>query len=173
VRILDGEYPYVVNVLIEQGLIFERRRSHHRETPQAQSDRIVEIVTLGEGLEYSIGGGYVLRIGTRSFTRRQSGRGAGRAEAAARVQLAGLSRRCYRVCLRTGTEVELLYIPEEIQRCFGVPQEARTMFQDRRLVAPRRIRAPQRTESALAKTARWASGSGALRTDIRSSQGGQ
>jgi hypothetical protein len=30
--------------------------------------------------------------------------------------------------LRTGTEVELLYIPEETQRRFGVPQEARAIF---------------------------------------------
>jgi hypothetical protein len=32
------------------------------------------------------------------------------------------------VCLRTGTEVELLYVPEETQRRFGVPQEATAVF---------------------------------------------
>jgi hypothetical protein len=32
------------------------------------------------------------------------------------------------VCLRTGSEVELLYVPEEMQRRFGVPQEARAIF---------------------------------------------
>jgi hypothetical protein len=32
------------------------------------------------------------------------------------------------VCLRTGTEVELLYIPEETQRKFGVSQEATALF---------------------------------------------
>ena len=32
------------------------------------------------------------------------------------------------VCLRTGTEVELLYIPEETQRRFGVPQETTATF---------------------------------------------
>jgi hypothetical protein len=32
------------------------------------------------------------------------------------------------VCLRTGTEVELLYIPEDTQRRFGVPQETTATF---------------------------------------------
>jgi hypothetical protein len=32
------------------------------------------------------------------------------------------------VCLRTGTEVELLYVPEETQRRFGVTQEATARF---------------------------------------------
>ena len=32
------------------------------------------------------------------------------------------------VCLRTGTEVELLYVPEDTQRRFGVPQEATATF---------------------------------------------
>ena len=32
------------------------------------------------------------------------------------------------VCLRTGTEVELLYIPKETQRRFGVPQETTATF---------------------------------------------
>ncbi|MCI0421590.1 MAG: hypothetical protein L0387_22410 [Acidobacteria bacterium] len=32
------------------------------------------------------------------------------------------------VCLRTGTEVELLYIPEETQRRFGLPVEVKTNF---------------------------------------------
>jgi hypothetical protein len=32
------------------------------------------------------------------------------------------------VCLREGTEVELLYIPEETQRQFGLPGEAEATF---------------------------------------------
>ncbi len=32
------------------------------------------------------------------------------------------------VCLRTGTEVELLYIPEETQRRFGLPVEVKATF---------------------------------------------
>ena len=32
------------------------------------------------------------------------------------------------VCLRTGTEVELLYIPEDTQRRFGVPVEVKAIF---------------------------------------------
>jgi len=32
------------------------------------------------------------------------------------------------VCLRTGTEVELLYVPEETQRRFGVAKEATAVF---------------------------------------------
>jgi len=32
------------------------------------------------------------------------------------------------VCLTTGTEVELLYVPEETQRRFGVTQEATAVF---------------------------------------------
>jgi hypothetical protein len=32
------------------------------------------------------------------------------------------------VCLRTGTEVELLYVPEDTQRRFGVPQETTATF---------------------------------------------
>ena len=32
------------------------------------------------------------------------------------------------VCLRPGTEAELLYIPEDTQRRFGVPQEATALF---------------------------------------------
>ena len=32
------------------------------------------------------------------------------------------------VCLRTGTEVELLYVPEETQRRFGVPQKTTATF---------------------------------------------
>ena len=33
------------------------------------------------------------------------------------------------VCLRTGTEVELLYIPAETQRRFGLTQEATALFE--------------------------------------------
>jgi len=33
------------------------------------------------------------------------------------------------VCLRTGTEVELLYIPEKTQRRFGLTQEATATFE--------------------------------------------
>ena len=32
------------------------------------------------------------------------------------------------VCLRTGTEVELLYIPEDTQRRFGLPVEVKAIF---------------------------------------------
>jgi hypothetical protein len=32
------------------------------------------------------------------------------------------------VCLRDGTEVELLYIPEKTQKRFGLPQEAKAIF---------------------------------------------
>jgi hypothetical protein len=32
------------------------------------------------------------------------------------------------VCLRTGTEVELLYIPEDTQRRFGLPVEVKASF---------------------------------------------
>ena len=32
------------------------------------------------------------------------------------------------VCLKTGTEVELLYVPEETQRRFGVAKEATAVF---------------------------------------------
>ena len=32
------------------------------------------------------------------------------------------------VCLRTGTEVELLYIPEDTQRQFGLPAEVKAIF---------------------------------------------
>ena len=32
------------------------------------------------------------------------------------------------VCLRTGTEVELLYIPEDTQRRFGLPAEVKAIF---------------------------------------------
>jgi len=32
------------------------------------------------------------------------------------------------VCLRTGTEVELLYIPEDTQRRFGLPVEVKAVF---------------------------------------------
>jgi hypothetical protein len=32
------------------------------------------------------------------------------------------------VCLRTGTEVELLYIPEDTQRRFGLPAEVKATF---------------------------------------------
>jgi hypothetical protein len=32
------------------------------------------------------------------------------------------------VCLRTGTEVELLYIPEDTQRRFGLPVEIKATF---------------------------------------------
>jgi len=32
------------------------------------------------------------------------------------------------VCLRTGTEVELLYIPEDTQRRFGLPVEVKATF---------------------------------------------
>ena len=32
------------------------------------------------------------------------------------------------VCLRDGTEVELLYIPEKTQKRFGLPQEATAIF---------------------------------------------
>jgi hypothetical protein len=32
------------------------------------------------------------------------------------------------VCLRTGTEVELLYVPEDTQRRFGMPQETTATF---------------------------------------------
>jgi Protein of unknown function (DUF2934) len=41
----------------------------------------------------------VLRFSRRSFTPRQSKRGAGRATTAARVQVAGFSRRCLHRCL--------------------------------------------------------------------------
>ena len=71
----------------------------------------------------------MLRISRRAFTQRKSRRGAGRAKAAAWVQLARFSRRClYAVCLRTGTEVELLYIPAETQRRFVLTQEAAATF---------------------------------------------
>ena len=33
------------------------------------------------------------------------------------------------VCLRTGTEVELLYVPEKTRRRFGLTQEATAMFE--------------------------------------------
>src|SRR5262245_54542400 len=35
---------------------------------------------------------------------------------------------CTAVCLRTGTEVELLYIPEDTQRRFGLPVEVMAIF---------------------------------------------
>ena len=40
VRVLDEEYRHVVNVLIEEGLVFERRRSH-RGAAQAEPGRSV------------------------------------------------------------------------------------------------------------------------------------
>ena len=66
------------------------------------------------------------------------------------------------VCLRTGTEVELLYIPEDTQRRLGLPVEVQGHLQDERLVAARRVCAQQRTKSAVEKTTGRASGSGAL-----------
>ena len=33
------------------------------------------------------------------------------------------------VCLKTGTEVELLYVPEKTRRRFGLTQEATAMFE--------------------------------------------
>jgi hypothetical protein len=32
------------------------------------------------------------------------------------------------VCLRTGTDIELLYVPQDTQRRFGVPQETTATF---------------------------------------------
>ena len=44
------------------------------------------------------------------------------------------------VCLRTGTEVELLYIPKDTQRRFGVPQEATATFKMEDWCAARRAK---------------------------------
>ena len=77
------------------------------------------------------------------------------------------------VCLRTGTEVELLYIPEETQRRFGMPTGDNGHIQNGRLVAARCVCAQQRTKSAVEKTAGRASGSGALGADNWRSQGDQ
>ena len=51
-------------------------------------------------------------------------RGAGRPKTTARVQLDASTF----VCLRSGTEVELVYIPEDTQRRFGLPVEVKAIF---------------------------------------------
>ena len=64
----------------------------------------------------------MLRISRRSFTRRKSRRGAGRPKTPHGSNwLVSPEDASTAVCLRTGTEVELLYIPEDTQRRFGLP----------------------------------------------------
>jgi hypothetical protein len=70
----------------------------------------------------------VLRIGRRAFTRRKSRRGVGRPKAHGSNWLVSHEDASTAVCLRTGTEVELLYIPEDTQRRFGLPVEVKAIF---------------------------------------------
>ena len=77
------------------------------------------------------------------------------------------------VCLKTGTEVELLYVPEKTQRRFGLTLGGNGQVRDEPLVVAGCVCAQERTTSAVEKATGRASGSGALGTDSCRPQGGQ
>ena len=77
------------------------------------------------------------------------------------------------VCLRTGTEVELLYVPEETQRRYGTQQETTATFKTDDWWRRDVFVLQQRTKSAAEQTAGRAGGSGSLGADNWRSQGDQ
>jgi hypothetical protein len=77
------------------------------------------------------------------------------------------------VCLKTGTEVELLYVPEKTQRRFGLTQEATAMFETNHWWWPDLFVFKNGRRVAVEKATGRASGSGALGTDSCRPQGGQ
>ena len=69
----------------------------------------------------------MLRISRRAFTRRKSRRGVVVRRQHGSNWLVSHEDASTAVCLRTGTEVELLYIPEDTQRRFGLPVEIKAI----------------------------------------------
>ena len=69
------------------------------------------------------------------------------------------------VCLKTGTEVELLYVPEKTQRRFGLTQEATAMFETNHWWWPDLFVLKNGRRVRLKKATGRASGSGAFGTD--------